>query len=403
MAADQFAPRTLAKKNKKGLTLGGRGGGGGESAPNIGSLTLSEPSISRSNGGIEIKTRKRDTLATQLSNLELGLEYRVELRAEDLEVLHELGSGNGGTVSKVVHKATKTTMARKVIHVEAKQAVRKQIVRELQIMYECHSPYIVSFYGAFLNGSDVIMCMEFMETGSLDHISNVMGSLEIGYLRVIAESVLRGLVYLYDVHKIMHRDIKPSNILVNGNGQIKLCDFGVSGELVNSIADTFVGTSTYMSPERIQGGKYTVKSDVWSFGLTMMELALGRFPFGSDGASGDKRASSGPMGILDLLQSIVNEPAPKLPEGKYPAELAEFCDKCLLKDPEQRPSPADLLKAPLIEMDLPVDLEKWADDIINTAAAKKAAKNGQPPPPPRIRDRTPPSIPTVGSQKKAKA
>ncbi|KAK6526356.1 MAP kinase kinase (MEK) [Orbilia ellipsospora] len=384
MAADQFAPRTLMKKNKKGLKLGGMG-------------------PEASNSPLAAKPDKRDSV---VDTLQVGVEYQLQLNHEDFQVLHELGSGNGGTVSKVIFEQDRRqiVMARKVIHIEAKPAVRKQIIRELQIMYECHSPYIVSFYGAYKHDKDVIMCMEFMEPGSLDYIAKVMGSLDVQYLRVIADSVLKGLVYLYDTHKIMHRDIKPSNILMNSRGQIKLCDFGVSGELVNSIADTFVGTSTYMSPERIQGGKYTVKSDVWSFGLTLMELALGRFPFGGDAdGSGDKRASSGPMGILDLLQSIVNEPAPKLDKDKYPAELSDFCDKCLAKDPEERLSPKELLDHPLIQLDLPVDVEQWAEDIINTAAAKKAAQNGQPPPPPRIRDHSQPTIPTVGSQRKQKA
>ncbi len=138
----------------------------------------------------------------------------------------------------------------------------------------------------------------------------------------------------------MHRDIKPSNVLVNSRGSIKLCDFGVSGELVNSIADTFVGTSTYMAPERIQGAKYSVKSDVWSVGLTLMELAIGRFPFdASESAAGD-RASAGPMGILDLLQQIVHEPAPKLPKSDaFPPILEDMIQKCLVKEPEQRPTP----------------------------------------------------------------
>lgn len=192
-------------------------------------------------------------------------------------------------------------------------------------------------------------------TSSLDSVLSVMGKFEVGYLRASAEAILRGLVYLYEVHKIMHRDIKPSNILVNGSGMVKLADFGVSGELVNSIADTFVGTSTYMSPERIQGGKYTVKSDVWSVGLTLMELALGRFPFGNDGGDGDKRASSGPMGILDLLQSIVNEDAPTLPVPEYPQELADFCQKCLAKDPNERLSPKELLVSNIIDACLPVN------------------------------------------------
>lgn len=91
---------------------------------------------------------------------------------------------------------------------------------------------------------------------------------------------MEGLVYLYSAHHIMHRDIKPSNVLVNSQGQIKLCDFGVSSELVNSMAETFVGTSTYMSPERISGGQYNVRSDVWSLGITLLELAIGYFPWG---------------------------------------------------------------------------------------------------------------------------
>ena len=156
----------------------------------------------------------------------------------------------------------------------------------------------------------------------------------------ITEAILSGLNYLYDIHRIMHRDIKPSNVLVSSKGHIKLCDFGVSGELVNSIADTFVGTSTYMAPERIQGAKYSIKSDIWSVGLTVMELAIGRFPFdASDAAAGD-RASAGPMGILDLLQQIVHEPAPRLPASDaFPPILDDMIQKCLLKNPDDRPTP----------------------------------------------------------------
>ena len=180
----------------------------------------------------------------------------------------------------------------------------------------------------------------------------------------ITESILGGLVYLYEAHRIMHRDIKPSNVLVNSRGMIKLCDFGVATETVNSVANTFVGTSTYMAPERIQGGAYSIKSDVWSVGLTVMELAIGRFPFdSSDSAAGD-RASAGPMGILDLLQTIVHEPAPKLPKSEaFPGILEDFVAKCLLKNPDERPTPRELydrdgfLQA---AKRTPVDLQEWA-------------------------------------------
>jgi mitogen-activated protein kinase kinase len=178
---------------------------------------------------------------------------------------------------------------------------------------------------------------------SLDRISKDFGPVRVDVLGKIAESILGGLVYLYEAHRIMHRDIKPSNVLVNSRGNIKLCDFGVATETVNSVADTFVGTSTYMAPERIQGDAYSVRSDVWSVGLTIMELAVGRFPFDStDSAAGD-RASAGPMGILDLLQQIVHEPAPKLPKSDaFPPILDDFVAKCLLKKSSERPTPRQL-------------------------------------------------------------
>jgi mitogen-activated protein kinase kinase len=158
----------------------------------------------------------------------------------------------------------------------------------------------------------------------------------------IAEAVLGGLTYLYSNHRIMHRDIKPSNITVNSKGQIKLCDFGVSSELENSVADTFVGTGTYMAPERIQGDAYTVKSDVWSVGLSLFELAIGKFPFAPD-ADATGEDAEGPVGILDLLQQIVMEPAPQLPKSDaFPAILHEIIDKCLRKDPRDRPTPREL-------------------------------------------------------------
>ncbi|KAF1917756.1 kinase-like domain-containing protein [Ampelomyces quisqualis] len=253
-------------------------------------------------------------------------------------------------------------MARKVIHVEAKNEVRKRIVRELRIMHDCNSEYIVDFYGAFQNeGGDVIMCMEYMDVGSLDWVSRTFGPVRVDVLGKIAEAVLGGLAYLYSAHRIMHRDLKPSNILVNSKGCIKLCDFGVSSELEGSIAETFVGTGTYMAPERIQGSPYTVKSDVWSVGLSLMELAIGKFPFAG---SADDDDAGGPQGILDLLQQIVLEPAPRLPKSDaFPSILEDMIAKCLLKDPAERPTPKELYEHDAFlqaAKRTPVDLEAWA-------------------------------------------
>lgn len=174
--------------------------------------------------------------------------------------------------------------------------------------------------------------------------------------------MLGGLTYLYQTHRIMHRDIKPSNVLINSRGEIKLCDFGVSSELENSVADTFVGTGTYMAPERIQGSPYTVKSDVWSVGLTLMELAIGKFPFSID--SEDDEEAAGPQGILDLLQQIVLEPSPKLPKSDaFPKILEDVIAKCLMKNPDERPTPRELFEAdPFLQAAkrTPVDLRQWA-------------------------------------------
>ncbi|KAK4452325.1 dual specificity protein kinase FUZ7 [Podospora aff. communis PSN243] len=348
--ADGFAPRSMKRKNVKGLALT-------PAAP--------KPPPTAENANLGPAPGQKDDNAAQL---EIGIEFNLDLRPEDLEIIKDLGAGNGGTVSKVKHIPTNTVMARKIIHVEAKREMRKRIVRELQIMHGCHSDYIVTFYGAFLNdNNDVIMCMEYMDVGSLDRVSRVFGPVRVDVLGKIAEATLGGLTYLYSKHHIMHRDIKPSNILVNSKGSIKLCDFGVSGELINSIADTFVGTSTYMAPERIQGEKYTVKSDVWSFGLSIMELAIGKFPFAASEQLSD--AESAPAGILDLLQQIVHEPAPRLPKSDaFPQILDDMIQKCLYKQPDKRPTPQELFdRDPFVQAAkrTPVDLKEWACGLMD--------------------------------------
>uniref|UniRef100_A0A672YKP0 Dual specificity mitogen-activated protein kinase kinase 2 n=1 Tax=Sphaeramia orbicularis TaxID=375764 RepID=A0A672YKP0_9TELE len=201
-----------------------------------------------------------------------------ELKDEDFDPICELGAGNGGVVNKVRHKPSGLVMARKLIHLEIKPAIRNQIIRELQVLHECNSPYIVGFYGAFYSDGEISICMEHMDGGSLDQVLKEARRIPEEILGKVSIAVLRGLAYLREKHQIMHRDVKPSNILVNSRGEIKLCDFGVSGQLIDSMANSFVGTRSYMSPERLQGTHYSVQSDVWSMGLSLVELAIGRYP-----------------------------------------------------------------------------------------------------------------------------
>jgi mitogen-activated protein kinase kinase len=171
----------------------------------------------------------------------------------------------------------------------------------------------------------------------------------------------------------MHRDVRPAKILVNLLGAIKLCGFGNSRQLIGSVADTYTGSHCYMAPERIVGESYTVKADVWSAGLTLMELAVGVFPIFNE-SPGDVG------GILDLYKQIVNEPSPKLPQSDaFPTVLENMIDNCLAKDPTERKSPQELyvwecLQHSVVFADLlqdndpfilaskrtPVDLKAWA-------------------------------------------
>lgn len=310
----------------------------------------------KSKSSIEDLTERLEELEmddTQRKRIEVFLcqkEKIGELTDDDFDKLGELGSGNGGVVMKVRHKSSRLIMARKLIHLEVKPAVKKQIIRELKVLHECNFAHIVGFYGAFYSDGEISICMEYMDAGSLDLILKKAGRIPESILGTITSAVLKGLSYLRDKHAIMHRDVKPSNILVNSSGEIKICDFGVSGQLIDSMANSFVGTRSYMSPERLQGTHYSVQSDIWSLGLSLVEMAIGMYPipppdaktlaaiFGprADGDSPGHSNGPRPMAIFELLDYIVNEPPPKLPAGIFTDEFKDFVDRCLKKNPEER-------------------------------------------------------------------
>ncbi|XP_061615989.1 dual specificity mitogen-activated protein kinase kinase 5 isoform X3 [Phyllopteryx taeniolatus] len=197
-----------------------------------------------------------------------------QINAQDIQYQEQLGQGNGGTVYKAYHLLGKRVLAVKVIPLDITVELQKQIMSELEILYKCDSPYIITFFSAFFVENRISICTEFMDGGSLDVYKRIPEHV----LGRIAVAVVKGLTYLWSL-KILHRDVKPSNMLVNTRGQVKLCDFGVSTQLVNSIAKTYVGTNAYMAPERISGEQYGIHADVWSVGISFMELALGMFPY----------------------------------------------------------------------------------------------------------------------------
>lgn len=291
-------------------------------------------------------------------SLQPGVEFDVYPIQKELQVIAELGYGNGGTVYKVYHPPTNTHMAKKVIFLESNVKVQKAISQELETLRMCDSNFIVKYYGHIVEPKSVIICMEFMDCGSLDSIYKATGPFPEDILCSVNAAVVDGINYLKDLN-ITHRDLKPSNILVNSRGGIKLCDFGVSGVLIDSLAETFVGTSTYMSPERIKGSQYSAAGDVWSLGLVLVELALGRFPF----ASGDVDNKVSPLSLFELLQRIVEEPPPSLP-GNFSDASKDFVQRCL-KDAEHRMTPRELRKTAFYIMGKqnPDILVNWAKSL----------------------------------------
>ncbi|XP_074736250.1 dual specificity mitogen-activated protein kinase kinase 5 isoform X4 [Strix uralensis] len=242
-----------------------------------------------------------------------------QMNEQDIRYRDILGHGNGGTVYKAYHVPSGKILAVKVIPLDITLELQKQIMSELEILYKCDSSYIIGFYGAFFVENRISLCTEFMDGGSLD----VYRKIPEHVLGRIAVAVVKGLTYLWSL-KILHRDVKPSNMLVNTRGQVKLCDFGVSTQLVNSIAKTYVGTNAYMAPERISGEQYGIHSDVWSLGISFMEP-------------------------LQLLQCIVDEESPVLPAGEFSEPFVHFITQCMKKQPKERPAPEDLMKTPLIK------------------------------------------------------
>ncbi|GMM35501.1 mitogen-activated protein kinase kinase [Saccharomycopsis crataegensis] len=323
-------PSTPARKRIEGIRSQGLAGA---TAP---------PSTAFSNFGkyVDIKNGSlnfNDKASIHSNGVAFSSGKSFKISTNDLEVLGELGCGNYGTVSKALHKPTNVILAMKEVKLELEESKFRQILMELDVLHKCDSPFIVDFFGAFFIEGAVYMCIEYMDGGSLDQIYGE--GIDEGKLAYISECVVRGLKDLKDTHNIIHRDVKPTNILVNTEGKVKLCDFGISGNLVASKAKTNIGCQSYMPPERIYSklpdSAYTVQSDVWSLGISLVEIAIGKFPYPAAN------------NIFEQLSSIVNGEPPSIPKSRnFSVQSSNFIKKCLHKEPSQRPTYAELLEHP---------------------------------------------------------
>ncbi|EYB95235.1 hypothetical protein Y032_0162g3421 [Ancylostoma ceylanicum] len=194
----------------------------------------------------------------------------------DLKHLNLISHGQFGSVYRSVHLPTDRVLAVKCISLGEYDEQKDNVLKELALMKKC-SPceYVVSLVGGSVDSQVLYICLEYMDGGSVGGY----GALPSDVLRFVSRCIFEGLKYLW-TNNIMHR---PNNILVNSSGHVKITDLGLSKIMENSITRTYVGTMMYMAPERIRGGTYRMESDVWSFGLSLWELSIGRFPLQSPG------------------------------------------------------------------------------------------------------------------------
>lgn len=286
------------------------------------------------------------------------------INPDDTVYIADLGSGTSGRVTKVRHIPTNTILARKIIRVEVKAAERTRIMRELDVLKGCRSPYIVGYLSACHRSGEINLFMEYMDGNSLDEMMKKTSKIPEPILGKITVSVLKGLTYLRDSQHIMHRDIKPSNILVNSKGEIKICDFGVSVQLIDSMAQSFVGTRHYMAPERLYGQAYTVQSDIWSLGLTLVELALGEYPIPQADPKKMYEGECSPnkqMSVFDLMDYVIHYPSPTVPREYFSQDFRNLVDRCLEKSPMQRFDLRAIMQHPFVRKseEAEVDVAAW--------------------------------------------
>lgn len=314
-----------------------------------------------------------------------------------LKTLQHLGRGQYGVVEKVLHEESGIYFAVKRVPLKhGDDNERRRLRMDVDVLVKstkCEN--IIKFYGALIWEGDLWILMELMDcsldrfyklahkksktptsssspdlvdgpiSASFQHKNLVNESNEApsnpipeDVLGRMAADIVNALNYLYSI-KVIHRDIKPSNILINQAGIIKLCDFGISGYLVNSVAQTYdAGCRPYMAPERIDPPRnrpgYDIKSDIWSFGITMVEIATGRYPYHHA------------RNFFEQLKSICTDPPPRLPEKRFSPTFEDFIAQCLQKDYELRPKYDSIVAHKFIKTHGNVNISDFARRVILT-------------------------------------
>jgi len=309
--------------------------------------------------------------------MDSGRLRREEISAEDpeevFEMLDIIGEGSYGLICTCRNVRRDKIMAIKFLDIEEDEEAGLQ--QELDILREsrgCNN--IVEYHGCYIKDNTLLIVMEFCEGGSaLDILNICKRTFSEDEIAAIIAHMVKGLLYLHS-HRILHRDLKAGNVLLSRDGYAKLADFGVSAKLTYTLQKkkTIVGSPYWMAPEVITVTKdnqegYDLKADIWSLGITAIELA-------------DKKP---PLFDIASLRVIFLIPAREPPTVKDPtqwsSEFLDFITKCLKKDPRKRPAAVELLNHPFIKRGIEKEalLKELVSDCLPTLTAFRQEKRNR--------------------------
>ena len=285
---------------------------------------------------------------------------------DEYSIVRKLGRGSFGHVYEAVHKPTRHVVAVKQIALESSDSDSEshmqdleEIQREIASLAHCQDcDRVTRYFGSFVKKYTLWVIMELMDGGSCLSLLKRAGPLPDEVTAVIAREIVLGLCYLH-AQGIMHRDIKAANILLTRTGQVKLADFGVAAQLLHreSQRNTLVGSPYWMAPEVIRQSMYDGRADIWSLGITIMELATGRPPL----------SEYHPMRAMFLIPKAT---PPRLDTSNHHPGLVRFLDRCLVLKPHDRATAHQLQADPWIEGAGSTELVR---DIIDKRGVPKQA------------------------------